>query len=113
MRQIHDNVIPVQTAASINSDAIPALNLLYCSVQAVTTGSSDGTCFLEASNDPFVTPGNTPPVNWSAIPSAAVVVSGAGAVLIPKTDLCYEWVRVVYTNTGTGTVSVTFKAIGA
>lgn len=112
MRQINDNIIPIQTAATINSAAIPALNLFYCSAQASAVGaSSAGTLKLQASNDEPVN--NTPPTNWSDIPSATVSVSAAGAFLIPKTDLCYQWVRVVYTNSGTGTISVVFKALGA
>lgn len=111
MRQVNENIIPVQTAATITTAAIPALNLFSCSAQATSTGSGAGTLIIQASNDDFPSP-NTPPVNWTAIPSATVAVSGAGAFLIPKTDLCYQWVRLVYTNTGTGTISVVFKALG-
>ena len=112
MRQVSDNIIPLQAAATITTAAIPALNLFSCSAQAVSTGSGAGTLVIEASNDEPIAPGATP-VNWSLIPSASVSVSGAGAFLIPKTDLCYQWVRLVYTNTGSGTISVIFKALGA
>jgi hypothetical protein len=111
MRQVNDNIIPLQTAATITSAAIPALNLFYCSAQIAATGSAAGTLQLQASNDDlkgYV----TSPVNWSNVPSASVAVSGAGAYLIPQTNLCYQWVRLVYTNTGTGTISVVFKALG-
>lgn len=112
MRQVNDNIIPFQAAATINSSQIPALNLFYCSAQITTTGSAAGTLKLQASNDE--TNGLvTVPTNWSDIPSATVSVSGAGSFLIPKTDLCYQWVRVVYTNSGTGNISVVFKALGA
>jgi len=114
MRQVNDNIIPVRTAASVNSAAIPALNLFNCSAQIATTGAGAGTLKLQASNDMAGMDGNPGlPSNWSDIPSASVVVSGAGAFLIPKTDLCYQWVRVVYTNSGSGTISVVFKALGA
>jgi len=112
MRQVNDNIIPVQTAATVTTAAIPALNLFYCSAQISTTGGGLGTLKLQASNDDSQA-ANFVPTNWSDIPSASTAVSGAGAFLIPKTELCYQWVRLVYTNTGTGTISVVFKALGA
>ena len=112
MRQVNDNIIPIQAAATVTTAAIPSLNLFYCSAQIAATGAAAGTLKLQASNDDF-TAGNTPPVHWSDIPSASIVVSGAGAFLIPKTELCYQWVRLVYTNSGTGTISIVFKALGA
>ena len=113
MRQLNDNIIPRQTAATITSAAIPALNLFNCSAQITSTGAGAGTLKLQASNDIAGMDGNPgPPVNFSDIPSASVAESGAGAFLIPKLDLCYQWIRVVYTNTGTGTISVVVKALG-
>ncbi len=112
MRQINDNIIPLQAAATITTAAIPALNLFSCSVQASAVGAgAAGTLQLQASNDEPVGAGIVPS-NWSNITSATVTISGAGAFLIPKTDLCYQWVRLVYTNSGTGTISVIFKALG-
>lgn len=111
MRQINEIAVASQTAASINSTPIPALNLIMMSAQIVTTGSSSGTLKLQASNDDPVTADL--PTNWSDIPGASVAIGGAGAALIPKIDCCYQWVRVVYTNAGTGTIAVRFKALGA
>lgn len=110
MRQ--DNIVALvsQAAATLSSAAIPALNLFQCSVQFNVTGSAAGTGKLQGSND---VPAVGAPTHWSDIPSATISVSGAGSFLIPKTDLCYQWVRVVYTNTGTGTVEARFKALGA
>jgi hypothetical protein len=111
MRQVNEIAIPFQAAATLTSAAIPALNLFSCSVQITATGSAAGTLAIQASNDDS-NAANFVPTNWSAIPNATVTVTGAGAFLIPKTDLCYQWVRVVYTNSGTGTVAVVFKALG-
>lgn len=107
MRQVNDHIIPVQAAATVTTSPIPSLNLFYCSAQIATTGSAAGTLVIQASNDD--TPG-TPPANWGTI--ATVTITGAGSFLIPKTDLCYQWVRLVYTNSGTGTISAVFKALG-
>lgn len=112
MRQVNDNIITVQAAATVTTAAIPALNLFYASAQIAATGSAAGTLKMQASNDDPVA-SNGVPTNWSDIPSATIVVTGAGAFLIPKTELCYQYVRLVYTNTGTGTISVIFKALGA
>lgn len=91
--------------------AISSRELFYCSAQITATGSGAGTLIIQASNDEPTN--STAPVNWSAIPSATITVTGAGAYLIPKIELCYQWVRLVYTNTGSGTISVVFKALGA
>lgn len=112
MRQVNENIVPVQAAGAVTTAAIPALNLFYCSAQIAATGSAAGTMKLQASNDD-PTQGNVTPTNWSDISGATVSVSGAGAFLIPKTDLCYQYIRIVYTNSGTGTISIVFKALGA
>lgn len=114
MRQENIQIIPLQAASTVTSEPIDSRNLLYCSVQMAATGSAAGTLVLQASNDIAGADGVPgPQSNWSPIPSATVSVSGAGAYMIPKTDLCYQWVRVVYTNSGTGTISAVFKALGA
>jgi hypothetical protein len=112
MRQVNDNIIPLQAAASITTAAISASLLFSISAQITATGGAAGTLKFQASNDEFW-PNNNVPINWSDIPSASVSVTGDGVFLIPKIDLCYQWVRLVYTNTGTGTISVVFKALGA
>ena len=109
MRQVNDNIIPIQAAATVTTAAIPSLNLFSCSAQVTATGSAAGTLKIQASNDDIP---NGPPVNFSDIPSATIAVSGAGTFLIPKTDLCYQYIRLVYTNSGTGTISVVLKALG-
>lgn len=110
MSQFNEPVIPKQAAATITSAAIPATNMVSCSIQVNTTGSAAAVCKLQASNDHPVA-SSAVPTNWSDISGATVTVSAAGAVIIPKTDTCYEYIRVVYTNTGTGTVEVRLKAL--
>lgn len=109
--------IPVQTAATISGTPIPTQNMLYCTFQSVATGSAGGTMKLQASNDNPVIGTGQVPTNWSDIPTvngvaASITVSGAGAVISPVIELCYQWVRVVYTNTGTGTIGASLKIIG-
>lgn len=111
MRPLVENILPVQAAATVNTAAVPTQQLFAVSAQLTATGSAAGTLIIEASNDELTSPAQTP-TNWSAIPSATVTISGAGAYLIPKTDLCYAYIRFSYTNSGTGTISINFKALG-
>lgn len=117
MRQVNYNIIPVQSAATVTSSAIDSRNLFYMSAQVATTGGAAGTLKIQVSNDEMpITPipgSGWTPTNWSDLSGASVAVSGAAAFLIPKTDCCYQYVRLVYTNSGTGTISVVFKALGS
>lgn len=105
----------VDASIDENSSAISSKELLSCSLQAVVTGTSTGTLKLQFSND-IVDPINPPqvPTSWSDIPSATVSVSGAGVVLIPKTDLCYEFIRVafVHGNGAAGHITANVKTLG-
>lgn len=112
MRQLNFNVIPLQTAATVTSAAVDSLNLFQISAQIAATGAGAGTLQLQASNDDSEA-ADFVPTNWSNIPNTSVTVSGAGAYLIPNTEICYQWIRAVYTNSGTGTISVVLKALGA
>lgn len=111
MRFLPDNVITTRAAATVNSAPISATQLFACAAQLIATGSAAGTMKLQMSNDRPDTP-SVPPTNWTDIANATVSVSGAGTYLIPKTDLCYQWVRVSYTNSGTGNITVNFTALG-
>jgi hypothetical protein len=111
MRQLNDNIIPLQASATITTAAVNAAYLISMSAQLTATSGAAGTLKVQASNDEPVA-ANVTPANWSDLTGASVVVSGAGAFLIPKTDLCYQWIRLVYTNTGSGNISVILKALG-
>lgn len=114
MRQLNTNIIPSQNAATVTTAAVNAANLLYVSVQLTATGSAAGNLKIQVSNDyTDDTNPNFAPTNFSDLSGATVTVSGAGVYLIPKTDLSYQYIRLVYTNSGTGTISVMLKGIGA
>lgn len=110
-------LIPVLSAANAavtqTGAAILARNLMFASLQNVSTGTAVGTMKLQFSNDIITTPALTP-VNWTDIPSATVAITAASVTGIPITNLCYQYIRVVYTFTsGTGTISANLKTIGA
>lgn len=116
MRQ--ENIAYAAVSATTNQPAVVTVNSLYISVQAVATGTLAGTLKLQASNDAPVAANATtlvPPSNWNDIPSATVAITGTpGSFLIPKTDLCYQYIRAVFTASGgTGTVTIRMKLIGA
>lgn len=103
---------PVPTSAAIDASSIYSV-----STQCVTVGSSPtGTLKLQCSNDKVNAANlalDTVPTNWSDIPNASVAVSAAGVTLIPKTDICYQWIRAIWTQTsGTGTITVNLKTLG-
>jgi len=104
------------TYSTTNSSAIDSGNVYSASVQVVTTGSSTaGTCKLQGSNDmptygsPYPTNGFTP-TNWTDIASATANVSGATTALLPVTNICHQFLRVVYTPTGAGVQTITCVA---
>ena len=111
MRPLNDTIIPLQAAATVTSVLIPSMSLFAISAQITATGAGAGTLKMQASNDQ--PSDNSQPTNWVDITGATVTVAGAGAYMIPKTEICYQYVRFVYTNTGTGTIKVITKALGA
>lgn len=112
MRPLNKLVIAAQdTDEDINSDPIRASFLFSVSVMCVVTTAGEGEVKLQASNDD---PADGIPTNWVDIADASVSFTEAGVFLIPKTDICYEWIKLAYTSTdGGGLLDVRIKALGA
>lgn len=103
MRKLLEKVL-TNASVTTSSVVIPADQTFAASVIAVVTGTTPvGTLVLEASNDIVATPA-VPPTNFAVI--GTVSISATGVVIIPKVDICYEWLRVTFTKTS-GTVGVT------
>ena len=104
----------IQSASNATSQNLPAIyaaQLFAISVLAIQGDSSaGGTVKLQASND-FSNSANLQggftPVNWIDIPNTSQSVTSGGAVLIPYTQICYQWVRVVWTKSDAGTSTIT------
>lgn len=95
------------SAASATSIAMTIDQIFAFSVVATVTGVAAGTLKVQVSNDVVKSP-SFPPTHWVDLASATVSVSGAGVVIIPKTEVCYEWMRLVYTkDTSTGSPVMT------
>ena len=109
--------VPTISAAVSQVSPIAILDdqLFMCSAQVVTTGTSTGVAKLQASNDViFAQAASGQPTHWFDIPGASVAVAGAGTVGIVKTELCYQYIRVVFTagNAASGTITVNVQVAG-
>lgn len=119
MKNMAIRVINHINSSSVNSDPIDCSNIFSISAQAVSTGSPTVVVKLQASNDP---PASLPldangkpiPQNWTDISGASVSVGAAGTFLIPKLDICYQYIRVVSTtgSADTGNTAVDIKVLG-
>lgn len=112
-----NDVFTFADTASHNFPAIDTNQVLALSVQAsFSENTAAGTVKLQASND-FSTAGNLAgtfvPTNWVDIAGATVTVVAGATVLIPKTEVSYNYVRVVFTQTGgAGTMTVNVCSMG-
>lgn len=115
MRQSSIPSIPLQVVtATINSAPINTENIFNGSFHAIVNGSLTGIVKIQASNDNSLVPTN--PVNWVDIPAASVAITNSGNYLIPKIDICYEFIRVVFvfsSGSFSPTLQVNTKLLGA
>jgi hypothetical protein len=100
------NAATTQNGIDCNAEMLVAISGV-----AVLTGAPVGALTIQASND-FLQ-GNQLATNWATIPNTSVAVSAAGTYLLPKIDVCYTRVRIVWTPTsGTGFVTAQIKGTG-
>jgi hypothetical protein len=102
----YNSSLNIYATASVTSSPVDSRNLVEISGQVLAPASALGTLTLQGSDDA------TSPVNFTDIPGTATPVSGAGTYLLPKTDLCYEYVRCVYTDIGGTGLEINLKALG-
>lgn len=92
------------------STTIPAQNLYAMSVQSSgTINTAAGMINIQVSDDEVFSP-NVLPVNWSTVAFSSLTADNT--VLLPKTDLSYQYIRLEYNNTGVGDIISTIKALG-
>lgn len=108
------DAVAVSGTTAYASAAIECQQLLSVSAHCVSTSTATGAYKLQASNDPKTNIAqNNVPTNWFDIPSATQNVTAGSSTGIPKTELSYEWIRVVYTNaTNTGSITIRLKFLG-
>lgn len=117
MRFSNETAISAADAAQPTqaSNAIAAAYVMAASAQCVLSGagSNVGTVKLQASNDSPIS--GAAPTHWSDVTSASVTFAANGTMLIPKTELCYQWIRFLFTNTagsGVNTITVQVQSWG-
>lgn len=113
MKWINEPILYADVSANVNGPAVFAAQLFYVSFQVVSPGTSTATYKLQASNDQGDKINGFVPTNWFDIPSATVTVAGAGTAGIAKTEICYNWIRVVQTGAGTGAATGNLFGMGA
>lgn len=122
------NIIPASTVmnATLNSSALQLENMFGYAIQIVFTGTPTGSFKLQSSCDPVTAAGQKfgangavtfSPTNWTDIADSTFTVSAAGNVEWNVTDVMYNYVRVVYTDTSSGAstaiiTSATFNGKG-
>jgi hypothetical protein len=108
----------IDDSVAQNSDKIDANQLVSISLLASFTDTdADGSVKFQFSNDPCLA-GNLPatftPTNWVDVANASATVTAGAAVGIVVPQICYRWLRVVWTPTtpGTGDIVVRINALG-
>ena len=101
------NIIPASTVmnTTLNSQALQLLNMYGYAIQIVFTGTPTGSFKLQSSCDPIYkgAPGQqATPTNWTDVANSAQSVSAAGNIIWNVSDVLYNYVRVVYTDTSSG-----------
>lgn len=115
---VNVNISAADASIDEVGSVIPAQQLIYCSAQCISTGSSTGSVQLQVSNDPVKTlsvdsSGNPIPVNWSNLGTAATVTAGS-VTYIPATQVSAQFLRAIYThnNGSAGTITVNINTQG-
>lgn len=118
MRPNNCQVIPATIAnAAINSSVVWADDIVRASFQAIVAGTVNGAIQVQVSNEQAVgLPANQyQPANWTNL-GTTVALTSAGSYFVPLFESCYEYIRVVYSDssggTATGSVAVRMKSLG-
>lgn len=100
----------VVNGETYESDPMIANFVFYASAIALASNSTTGTLKFQASNESVKT--GTPTI-WKDIPSQTVSVNADGVFIIPKFDVCYEWLKLVFVASADGTLRADVKLSGA
>lgn len=104
------NAADTASAIGVAIDSNQAVSASFCPVFGDATAT--GTVKIQCSND--IPPGqyrqNFTPTSWSDIPNATSTIAiGVGpAIVIP--NMCFGYIRAVYTRTGGGSTTVIVNA---
>lgn len=107
-------VVPLN--ANYNSPSVPLLQVYTYAIQAIITGTPTGTISLQASNDPVLnTISNsrplTEPTDWNTIANSTFTVTTSGTQFWNVNYTGYNYVRVIYTDSSSGSSTATMTII--
>jgi len=81
------------------------------SIQAVWTGTPNGTIKLQASSDPINQANQVnSPINWTDIANSAQVITAAGNFMWNITSTSYNYVQLVYLDASSGSSTAVLNA---
>ncbi len=111
MRTSSEIILDIDGTATASGAWIPIQNVFQLSLQYTSAGDTTGTIKLQFSNDYYGSLTQIQPTTATDITGATVSVTAASSGGIMKTDVCYNWVRAVYTKSGgtSGAVRATLK----
>lgn len=119
MKVQNTQMFPIPQALNASFEG-PAMQLNqiygYC-VQAVISDTPNGTIFLQACNDansgaanPMSSNPQANPINWSTIPASTTAVSSDGILTWNYNGSFYNYVRLCYTDSSSGSSTATLTA---
>lgn len=101
------NIIAPSTVlnTTVNSAPVPLYQTWFYAVQVVFTGVPTGSFSLQGSCDPIpqARVEEITPTNWSTIVNSTTAVTAPGNLMWNISEIGYNYVRVVYTDTSGGT----------
>ena len=103
--------------ATRTSTAMQLFDAFVFSIQVVISGTPTGSLKLQASCDAAFSGVPGLPTVWTDVANSSTNVTAAGSVIWSITEPGYNWVRVVYTDTSSGSStaiisSATFNSKG-
>jgi hypothetical protein len=110
MRNAQVQILNAADTASVNGSAFDVNQAVSASFQIVCgDATAAGTVKLQVSNDIVSNGGdrkNFTPTNWSDIPNATSAVSSGVGPAIVIGNMCFSYIRAVYTRTSGGSTTI-------
>ncbi len=114
MRQEAINVLSSADYLNATGSKIDSGQLINASFHTYFgDATAAGTVKIQASNDPVPNGAmrfQFTPTNWVDIPNASATITAGTSSLISLANIAYNWIRVVWTSTGTGAQTITTRA---
>lgn len=114
MRNAQVVILSAVDTATVNGSAYDVGQVVSASfVPSFGDVTAAGTIKLQASNDNPGTQLNFTPSNWADVPNATSTVAAGVGPAIVVANMCFRYIRAVYTRTsgGSSTITVTMNSL--